>query len=585
MSGGFSLARSAVAWWGGPLAASFVAVAVVLSFSASAPAVPLGATSEFETPAANIQGPEEITAGPEGDLWFTEGGASRIGEINPVTHATSDFEIPTADSGPRGIALGPEGNLWFTEYFGGKIGEINPVTHATSDFEIPRITGRGPVYPEGIAIGPEGNLWFTEQGTSKIGEINPVTHAITDFETPTPFSVERGSVRPAGIALGPEGNLWFAEESVGRIGEINPVTHVTSDFETSTPSSEPMGITLGAEGNLWFTEYGAQGVGEINPITHATTDFKTSTVGSSPEGIALGPEGNLWFTEYHASRIGEINPITDTMIEFETPTAPSWPKGITAGADGNLWFTEYGVHKIGEIGAGVPVASILAPVVAGGGQAGIPQVCEGAQWSNFAYQQPLPDLFSFDGFQWLLNDSPIAGQISDSFTPTSTETGEAISCRETVSYPLTHVTAVATSAPVTVIAQNSGPTGNAGPSGTMGATGLTGATGSTGPPGAQGPARKIELVTCTTVMKKVNGKTHKQTNCTTRLITGPATFNTTDTGAAVLLRGRRVYATGSAIRSGRTTKLQLAAREIGQGVYTLIVTHGRTRQRQKITIR
>jgi hypothetical protein len=55
--------------------------------------------------------------------------------------------------------------------------------------------------------------------------------------------------------------------------------------------------------------------------------------------------------------------------------------------------------------------------------------------------------------------------------------------------------------------------------------------------------------------------------------------------AAVLSRGTLVYATGSAIGSGRKTKLLLdARRSIGKGNYTLTLTHGRTRWRQTITI-
>ena len=35
--------------------------------------------------------------------------------INPATDAITEFAIPTADSGPYGITAGPDGNLWFTE--------------------------------------------------------------------------------------------------------------------------------------------------------------------------------------------------------------------------------------------------------------------------------------------------------------------------------------------------------------------------------------------------------------------------------------------------------------------------------------
>ena len=41
--------------------------------------------------------------------------AGKIGEINPVTHAISDFPIPTTSSGPVAIVAGPNGNMWFTE--------------------------------------------------------------------------------------------------------------------------------------------------------------------------------------------------------------------------------------------------------------------------------------------------------------------------------------------------------------------------------------------------------------------------------------------------------------------------------------
>ena len=36
----------------------------------------------------------------------------------------SEFPPPTGDSGPAGITLGPDGNLWFTEYIANKIGRI-----------------------------------------------------------------------------------------------------------------------------------------------------------------------------------------------------------------------------------------------------------------------------------------------------------------------------------------------------------------------------------------------------------------------------------------------------------------------------
>jgi hypothetical protein len=123
--------------------------------------IPLaGNLTEFATP-TNVSGPEGITAGPDGNLWFTEPDiwANRIGRITPAGTVT-EFPIPTSGSVPEGITAGPDGNLWFTEgssSSANKIGRITP-SGAITEFPIPT---SGSV-PTGITAGPDGNLWFTE---------------------------------------------------------------------------------------------------------------------------------------------------------------------------------------------------------------------------------------------------------------------------------------------------------------------------------------------------------------------------------------------------------------------------------------
>jgi CSLREA domain-containing protein len=103
--------------------------------------------------------------------------------------------------------------------------------------------------------------------------------------------------------------------------------------------------------------------------------------------------------------------------------------------------------------------------------------------------------------------------------------------------------------------------------------------------GARGPAGavRVEIMTCK------SGKTgkgrHRRTvqTCTAKLAGSPVKF--TGALAAVLARGKAVYATGSAIRRGRTTTLLLTPRRnIVRGSYTLTLTRGRHRQRETITI-
>src|SRR5262245_56392152 len=107
----------------------------------------------------------------------------------------TEFPIPTASSGPWGIATGPDGNLWFTETEANKIGMINPTTHATTAFPLPRDRNYWKD-PQGITAGPDGNLWFTEYLGNMVGMINPTTHAISEFRIPT------ANAYPRGIAAG-----------------------------------------------------------------------------------------------------------------------------------------------------------------------------------------------------------------------------------------------------------------------------------------------------------------------------------------------------------------------------------------------
>src|SRR5438132_13086703 len=110
-----------------------------------------------------------------------------------------EFAIPTAGSLPEGITAGPDGNLWFTETGGNKIGVIT-TSGVITEFAIPTGGSR----PFGITAGPDGNLWFTEAIGNNIGRISPNgKHKLAEFPVPTPNSL------PVGITAGPDGQLWF----------------------------------------------------------------------------------------------------------------------------------------------------------------------------------------------------------------------------------------------------------------------------------------------------------------------------------------------------------------------------------------
>ena len=293
---------------------------------------------EFPVPNTGSK-PDIITAGPDGNLWFTEKGG-----IGQVSTAGNFMQFP----GPNAtdMTTGPDGNLWFTDP-AHKIGRITPAGVMIESAVLPpSTTGRSQGFgadPWGIVTGPDGNLWFTEWYGNRIGRMTP-SFGLTEFPLPT------NDVNPFQITVGPDGNLWFTENGGDKVGRITP-TGVITEFAVPTPDSQPFGIVAGPDGNLWFTENLGNKVARITP-GGIITEFGLMP-GSSPVGITVGPDGSLWFAESDANKIGRITP-AGAVTEWTIPTAASQPQTITLGPDGNLWFTEYNGNKIAEIVVGPP---------------------------------------------------------------------------------------------------------------------------------------------------------------------------------------------------------------------------------------
>lgn len=157
--------------------------------------------------------PLALAAGSDGALWFTYDaeftsqdptGDNRIGRITP-TGVVSEYALPTLGANVDDIVAGPDGALWFTDFANDQIGALS------TNGVIREYPAHSPYTAlNAIAAGPDGALWFTRQD----GVIGRITTggAITTFTLPTPNS------QPNGIAAGSGKTLWIAETGANRIG-------------------------------------------------------------------------------------------------------------------------------------------------------------------------------------------------------------------------------------------------------------------------------------------------------------------------------------------------------------------------------
>ena len=81
----------------------------------------------------------------------------------PSKVAVKEFTVPGGGregegtgTGPLGITAGPDGNLWFTEQYRNSLVSLTR-SGRFAEYAMGRDTN-----PQGIALGPDGRLWLTE---------------------------------------------------------------------------------------------------------------------------------------------------------------------------------------------------------------------------------------------------------------------------------------------------------------------------------------------------------------------------------------------------------------------------------------
>jgi virginiamycin B lyase len=202
-------------------------------------------------------GTEAVAPGADGAVWFLQNEPDstwygpnshlKIGHVTGAGAVTS-FPFSEHEAGLNSIVEGHEGDAWFTEYFAGKIGWITR-TGELKEFDLPAGSR-----PGSIAVDAEGNLWFSEQEVNRIGRITP-TGKVSGFKLPL-------AVHPGALAVGADGRIWFTERpayvegpEIGNLGRITPSGRFTQ-VKLPDRESEPVDLIAGSEGSIWYSAMG-----------------------------------------------------------------------------------------------------------------------------------------------------------------------------------------------------------------------------------------------------------------------------------------------------------------------------------------
>lgn len=317
-----------------------------------APCTPPCVAAEYPIPTAG-SGARDITAGPDGALWFTESSAEKVGRSTTggqFTEFSGAVGLPSAitsnrdgillflekqnefghlvagsgkewnSKGPGGAVPGYGGIVWADNGVWATDAAIEGSCHGkpphcelfhvatlvelaggAQTVDVARCSGACSEELGAIDGGPADDLWFLDVHGNAVDRY-AIGGIVTRAAVPTVDAFADGTPM---LAVDPDDDAWFAESSGGKIGMATPSGGIT-EYPIPTASSEPMGVAITHDGDVWFTEYAGDKIGRI--AGGQVTEYPIPTANSGPYGITIGPDGNLWFVESNANKIGKFIP-------------------------------------------------------------------------------------------------------------------------------------------------------------------------------------------------------------------------------------------------------------------------------------
>jgi streptogramin lyase len=335
----------------------------------------------------NPKAGREITAGPDGNVWFVETAVHGIGMMNTSdpSHPIQNFNNSNApglpnDAQPVTITAGPDsqGNrvLWFIDIQHNALGMISPsnptgITEISLPANLVGVTGFQPQ----IVAGPGGWLYFTEMKSDLSGIIASAIGAYHPADNSWAEGQLTGTAKqqPFGITLGPDNNVWFTaavpisgsfdfqSSAVGTAGLPGaggsiPITESSLTSPASDNTLFPYQIIAGPDGNLWFDwttrdpSGSGGGIGSINPGTKVIAPpllIPTSVVSiPHPAGITAGPDGNVWFVD-SSGALGRVT--LDTSLQITTQPPASVAAGSPFGLKVGVVYSSTGAPYSGNV--------------------------------------------------------------------------------------------------------------------------------------------------------------------------------------------------------------------------------------------
>ncbi len=338
-------------------------------------------TSEYGLPASSQ--PLGMTKGPEGNVWFTDYGTSKIGklalvplnegeEASPAPGWTMEYNVPVSGSGAPHTMSKTEVETW---------GQKDTPTEATAIFPPDKRQGWPASSYTRATIYYQDATNHTVNVATPMGGISTAEYDSHNNQTRTLSAANRAvalkEAKPLEASEHLGTNLTYNSEGAELASTLGPEHKVKLPNGSEVQARKQVSYTYeeGApsEGGPYrlptkTVEAALVAGKEEDKRTVATSYSGQENLGwklHKPTSTTVAPGGlNLVHGSVFSAQSG--NQMETTMpsaqgqvSEYALP-AGSAPYDITSGPDGNLWFTDYASGKTGKITTGGTVTEYAA---------------------------------------------------------------------------------------------------------------------------------------------------------------------------------------------------------------------------------
>jgi virginiamycin B lyase len=247
-----------------------------------------------------------------GNVWYTDNGARRIGKIDPRTATFKDYTFPDPKVGTHGLTADAAGNMWSAGSYA--MTRVDPGTGEMKVFPInPDLTKSWGAHTP--VVDSRQNVWFTILGQNRLGRWNSQTQEIGLWEVPTYNSM------PYGVIMDKKDSVWMAEWIRCKIANFNPATQKFTEYSPPTTPCNTKRLGLDSRGMIWFGTVVLKGgkLVKLDPNTGKMVEYAIPRPYASPYDVLQDHDGDIWIGDDSSLNVqGPVYVLNPALMRFDT---------------------------------------------------------------------------------------------------------------------------------------------------------------------------------------------------------------------------------------------------------------------------